>query len=135
MYIVIGDMWRSRLILTFAMRFEYHLRFLHFKSLITTRKTMNRYEADKISTDEAKRMLIGTIGAPYRGERYFALVDRVYVRLPAGIMPVYDVQLSLSDGLTLNQLLDLYDNLRMGGIRRGWYVLFWFIFIRLTLRK
>jgi hypothetical protein len=135
MYIVTGDMWQSRLILTSAMRFEYHLRFLHFKSLITTRKTMNRYEGNKISTDKAKRMLIGTIGAEYRGERYFVLVDRVVVRLPAGLMPVYDVQLSLSDGLTLNQLLDLYEDLRMGGIRRGWYVLFWFIFIRLTLRK
>jgi hypothetical protein len=77
---------------------------------------MNRYEGNKISTDKAKRMLIGTIGAEYRGERYFVLVDRVVVRLSAGLMPVYDVQLSLSDRLTLNQLLDLYEDLRMGGL-------------------
>jgi hypothetical protein len=129
LYIVIGDMWPSHLILTSAMRFEYQLRFLLLNSLVTTCKAMRRYETAKITTDEAKCVLLNTIGSIYRGEQYFELVDRVYARLQIGFIPVYDVQLSLPKGLTLDHLLNMYDHLRIGGLRRGWCVPY-FIFIR-----
>lgn len=135
LYIVLGDMWLLRLILASAMRFEYQLRFLLINSLITTRKAMSRYETVKISTDEAKRVLLETIGALYRGEQYFQVVDRVYTRLQTGFMPVYDVQLSLPEGLSLHELLNMYDRLRIGGINKGWYVLLLVFIRRLTLRN
>jgi hypothetical protein len=115
-------MWKSRLILTSAMRFEYQLRFLFFNYPVTGQRAMRRYEAVKISTDDAKRVLLDTIGLTYRGERYFDVVDRVYTRLQTGFMPVYDVRLSLPEGLSFHQLLNMYDGIRIAGIRRGWYV-------------
>jgi hypothetical protein len=135
LYIVIGDMWPSHLNLTSAMRFEYQLRFLLLNSLVTTRKAIRRYETAKITTDEAKRILLDTIGVIYRGEQYFGLVDRVYARLKIGFIPVYDVQLSLPEGLTLDQLLNMYDRLRIGSLKRGWCVPFFISIRRLTLRN
>jgi hypothetical protein len=129
LYIVIGDMWPLRLVLASTMRFEYQLRFLLLNSLITTRKAMRKYDTAKIPTDEAKRVLLETIGVIYRGEQYFQVVDRVYARLGNGFIPVYDVQVSLPEDLTLHQLFNRYDRLRIGGLKRGWYVLL-FIFIR-----
>jgi hypothetical protein len=95
---------------------------------------MRRYESVKVTTDEAKRTLLDTIGARYGGERYFEVVDRVYTRVETGFIPIYDVRLSLSKGLSLRDLRSMYTRLRAEDIGKGWCVLF-LLLIRLLIPR
>lgn len=120
LYIVLSTTCSSHLNLAVAMSFEYHIRFLFIQSLVTSPKSMRRYERVKVSRGEATRALLDTIGLRYNGTRNFELVDRTCTHIEDAIIPVYDVRLSLSLGFTIEELLRFYARLRDEDIENKW---------------